>query len=257
MAYTLMPLVNEFTQKQLVLEGNPIVWSYVALTAVVIGVVAGIFPALYLSAFKPVAILKGLKVNDSGALGLRKSLVVVQFTISIVLIISTLMIVRQMQYIQSAKLGFDKDHVVVVTSGRDLTRSERNGYLNAIKQISGVKNAAVSAGIMGRAFSTTRLSAEGSEQEQQLNFASIGYDYLDVIGMQMKEGREFASDFPTDSLNNGILGGPLKQRLGGIILNERAVKEYGLDIRPYRRAHPASTSWRPCTTTRRARPCAN
>jgi putative ABC transport system permease protein len=227
-AYAFMPVVNEFTQKQLVLSGNITVIIYLVLTTVLIGVIAGIFPALYLSSFKPVAVLKGLKVSESGALNLRKSLVVVQFTISIVLIISTLIIAQQMDYLQSSKLGLDKDHVVVIRNGFNLSRSDRNSYLNAVKQLSGVRNAATSSGVMGRAFSTTRLRAVGSEQEQQLNFSSIGYDYLDVLGMEMKEGRGFSSDFPADSLNNGISGGPLNQRLGGIVINEMAAKEFGL-----------------------------
>ena len=88
LAYALVPTVNELTQKQLLLSGNPLVIFYLVMITVLIGVVAGIFPALYLSSFRPVAVLKGLKVSEKGALNLRKVLVVVQFTISIVLIVS-------------------------------------------------------------------------------------------------------------------------------------------------------------------------
>jgi putative ABC transport system permease protein len=227
-AYALIPLVNEFTQKQLVINGRLLIILYLAGTTFFVGLVAGIFPALYLSSFKPVAILKGLKLNERGALNLRKSLVVVQFTISIALIISTLIIAQQMEFIQSSKLGLDKDHVVVVSNGFNLSRSDRSGYLNAVKQLSGVKSAATSGGVLGKGFSTTRLSAVGSDRQQQLNFTSVGYDYLEVVGIEMKEGRGFSADFPSDSLNNGVFGGPLDQRLGGIVINERAAKEFGL-----------------------------
>ena len=87
-AYALTPLVNELTQKQLQMQENPVVMIYLVLVTIFIGVIAGIFPALYLSSFKPVTVLKGLKVNEKGALTLRKFLVLVQFTISAGLIIS-------------------------------------------------------------------------------------------------------------------------------------------------------------------------
>jgi putative ABC transport system permease protein len=228
LAYTLMPTINELTQKQLDMTGNPIVLLYLVGVTIFIGVIAGIFPALYLSSFKPVAVLKGFKLNESGALNLRKLLVVVQFTISITLIISALIISQQMQYVRSAELGFDKDQVVVIHNAGNLSRAERSVTLNSIKELSGVKKASTSGTILGRGFNTTRLRAVGSQQEQQLNFTSVDYDFLDVVGIEMAEGRSFSRDFPADSVNNGILGGPLHQRLGGIVINEQAAKEFGL-----------------------------
>ena len=228
-AFALMPMVNELTQKQLGLSGNPLVVLYLVAITVIIGIIAGVFPALYLSSFKPVAVLKGLKLNEAGAMGLRKALVVVQFTISIALIIGVIIIAQQMDYLQSAKLGFDKDHVVVVRNLRNVSRSEQSVFLDQVKQVPGVKNAATSNIVLGQGFSTTRLRARGSEQEQQLNFAAVGYDFLEVMGIEIIEGRGFSEDFPADSLNNGTSGGPLSQSLGGIVINERAVDEFGLE----------------------------
>jgi putative ABC transport system permease protein len=226
--YAFLPTINELTQKQLELSANPVVIGYMALVIVFIGIVAGIFPALYLSSFKPVAVLKGFKLNERGALNLRKSLVVVQFTISIALIIGALVIVQQMNYLRSANLGFDKDQIIVVRNAGGLSKSDRSSFLNSLKQISGVEKASTSGTVLGQGFNTTRLRAKGAEQEQQLNFSSVDYDYLDVVGIEMKEGRSFSRDFPADSANNGIFGGPLEQRLGGIVINEQAVKEFGL-----------------------------
>ena len=228
-AYALVPVVNELTQKNLTLSGNPLVVLYLGLITIFIGLVAGSFPALYLSSFKPVTVLKGFKLNESGALALRKALVVVQFTISIVLITSVIIIAQQMQFLQSAKLGFDKDHVVVIRNAGNLSRSEQQVFLNEIKQLPGVAKAAMSNAVLGQGFSTSRLRARGSQQEQQLNFAVVGYNYLDVVGIELIEGRGFSEDFPTDSLNNGTSGGPLSQSIGGIVINERAVKEFGLE----------------------------
>jgi putative ABC transport system permease protein len=168
------------------------------------------------------------QLNEKGALNLRKSLVVVQFTISIALIMSALIIVQQMNYLQSAKLGFDKDQVMVIRNAGSLTGGDRSAFLNSLKQLSGVEKAATASTILGQGFNTTRLRAEGSQQEQQLNFTSVGYDFLDVVGIEIKEGRGFSREYPSDTINNGIPGGPLDQRLGGIVINEQAVNEFGL-----------------------------
>lgn len=229
MAYGLIPIVNELTQKELALSGNPLVIVYLGVITIFIGLVAGLFPALYLSSFKPVAVLKGLKLNESGAFALRKALVVVQFTISIVLITSVLIIAQQMEFLGSAKLGFEKDGVVVIRNARNLSRAERNVFFNEVKRLPGVEEAATSNSVLGQGFSTSRLRARDSQQEQQLNFAVVGYNYLDVVGIEIIEGRGFSEDFPTDTLNNGRSGGPLSQSIGSIVINERAVKEFGLE----------------------------
>lgn len=227
-AWLVTPVVNELTQKQLQIISNPIVLMYLFGVTILIGMIAGLLPALYLSSFRPVAALKGLRLTEGGALTLRKSLVVVQFTISIALIISTLIIVQQIDYLQTARLGFDKDQVVVLRNARGLSRADQSSFLNSVKQLSGVQDAATAGGILGQGFSTSRLRAVGSEQEQQLNFGSVGFGYMDVTGIEMAEGHGFTNEFPADTMNNGILGGPMHQRLGGIVINERAVKEFGL-----------------------------
>lgn len=106
--------------------------------------------------------------------------------------------------------------------------SDRNAYLNTIKRLPGVKKAASGNFSLGEGFSTTRLSVKGSDQEIQLNFANVGFDYLDVVGIEMKEGHAFSAKYPADTMNNGIPNGPLEQNIGGIVINETAVKEFGL-----------------------------
>jgi putative ABC transport system permease protein len=227
-AQLLLPVVNELTVKQLSIVDSPAVLAYVLLGALFIGIVAGFFPAIYLSSFKPIAVLKGLKIKETGTLSLRKTLVVVQFTISIVLIIGALIISRQMNFIQSAKLGLDKEQVMVVKNAGRLSLSTRNSFQNAVLQIPGVKKISLSDGIVGGLNWTTGLNLKGSENSQLVNFLNVGNDYTDVLGLELKEGRGFSSQFPADTLNNGIPNGPLEQNIGGIILNERAVKDLGI-----------------------------
>jgi putative ABC transport system permease protein len=223
----LLPIVNDLTAKQLTLFDGPGL-LYAIVGSLILGIVAGFFPALYLSSFKPIAVLKGLKLNDSGALNLRKVLVVVQFTISIVLIIGAVIISQQMHYLRSAKLGLDTEQVMVIRNAGFLSVSDRGAFRNELKQLPGVKEVTASNGFLPNGFSTSRMSVKGSTQQQQINFISVAYNFLDVMGVKVKEGRGFSTNFQADTLNNGIPGGPLEQTIGSIILNETAVKELNL-----------------------------
>jgi putative ABC transport system permease protein len=227
-AQLLIPMVNNITLKQLSVIGNPLTLGFMILAALFVGLIAGLFPALYLSSFKPILVLKGLKLNERGALTLRKALVVVQFTISSVLIIGALIIAQQMKFIQNAKLGIDKEQVIVIKHGGSMPVSDRDAYLNTIKRIPTVKKAASGSFSMGEGFSTTRMKVKGSDKEIQMNFTNVGFDYMNVVGLEMKEGRGFSANYPADTMNNGIPNGPLDQNVGGIVINETAVKEFGL-----------------------------
>jgi putative ABC transport system permease protein len=229
-AQLLLPVVNALTLKELTLIGNPAALLYVLLGALLIGIVAGFFPAIYLSSFKPIIVLKGLKLNERGTLSLRKALVIIQFTISIVLIIGALIISQQMHFIQSAKLGLNKDQVIIVKNAGNLSVADRNSFQNIVTQIPGVKKISTSDGVVGGQNWTNGMNLKGSKNSQLVNFLTVGNDFLDVLGIELKEGRGFSSRFPSDTMTNGIPGGPLEQTIGGIILNETAVKDLGVPI---------------------------
>jgi putative ABC transport system permease protein len=227
-AQLLLPVANALTLKQLTVIGNPGVLGYMLVGVLLLGMIAGFFPAIYLSSFKPIAVLKGLKVSEKGTLSLRKTLVVVQFTISIVLIIGVLIISQQMRYLQSAKLGLNKEQVIVVKNADAMTATQRNVFQNTLLQVQEVKKVATSDGVVGGQNWTNSMSVKGSQNSQLVNFLNVSYDFPDVLGIEMKEGRSFSSNFPADTLNNGIPGGPLEQNIGSIILNETAVKDLGV-----------------------------
>lgn len=227
-AQLLLPVVNELTNKQLTLLGDASLLFYVAAGILFLGIAAGFLPALYLSSFKPAAVLKTFKLNEKGALGLRKILVVVQFSISIVLIMGAIIISQQMHYLMSAKLGLDTEQMLVIKNAGFLSPSSRNAFRNEIAKLPGVKDVTGSDGRLPGHFNTSRVSLKGSSSEQQVNFITVNYNYLDVMEIKLKEGRGFSPNFPADTLNNGIPNGPLEQNIGSVILNETAVKDLNI-----------------------------
>jgi putative ABC transport system permease protein len=226
-AQLLLPVVNTITQKQLTVIGNPAVFGYIIMAALFLGIVAGLFPAIYLSSFKLVTVLKGMWVSDKGTLSLRKAMVVIQFTISITLIIGALVIAEQMHFIQSSKLGLNKDQVVIVKNAWSLSDAEKDAFQNSVLQIPGVKKIAMSDGVIGGQNWTREMHLEGSHNSQPVNFLSVGNDFLDVLGMELKEGRSFSAKFPSDAMKN-VPNDHLKEIIGSVVLNETSVKYLGV-----------------------------
>ena len=228
LAVIILPAFNHFTQKDLSVfsTNSQLVWLMIAGFTLFIGLIAGLYPAFYLSGFRPAFVLKGLHTSGSNTITLRRALVILQFVISVVLIAGSLIINRQLNFMQSAKLGFNKEQVVVVNNLQQSANSE--AFKNALTQIPGVKKASGADGMIGGQNWTTNLRSRGSQNGQLVNFISAGNDVLDVLGINLKEGRGFSAQYPADTLNNGIPGGPLNQVVGSIILNEKAVKDLGV-----------------------------
>jgi putative ABC transport system permease protein len=216
-AQLVLPAINNITHKELsfLLPPDYSILAILLIGAIAIGITAGLYPALFLSSFEPAKVLKGVKMNNRGSFNLRKGLVVVQFTISIVLIIGTLIINKQVDYIQSAKLGFDKEQVVMIPDIGYSNRSEIQALKNNLLQIPGVKKVAISDGIIGGQNWTNGVRLKGAQNSLLLNFLNIDYDFLDVLNLQLKEGRSFSPQFMSDTAD-------------AIILNETAVKQLGI-----------------------------
>ncbi len=174
---------------------------------VLLGLFAGSYPSFFMAGLKPSLVLKGNIRSGFKSSKLRNGLVMLQFTVSIVLIISTLMVQKQLEFMRSKKLGFDKENVVVLNNGDRL--DSYDGFINELKQLSGVQIAGSSE---YRPFSgyngTAALTEEDKENRKLINTALIDYDYAKVLKLTFAEGRNFSRDFPSDSL--------------GVLLNEAA-----------------------------------
>ncbi len=216
-AYLMLPLFNQLSARTLSIPfQQPMLYGIIILSALVVGVLAGIYPSFFLSSFKPVSVLKGHVALGMKSGFIRSALVVFQFTISIFLVIGTLAVNRQLNYIQNKKLGFNKDQVIVIDDAFALGNN-RIPFKDEIMRSGKMENATMTGflPVSGTWRSDNPWWIEGSDPSVQENLVSIqnwrvDYNYIKTLGMSIKEGRDFSLEFPSDS--------------SAVILNEAALK---------------------------------
>jgi ABC-type antimicrobial peptide transport system permease subunit len=197
----LLPAFNQLTGKQAGLSFTP--GFIIALTGItlVTGILAGSYPAWYLSGFKPVLVLKGKLSNMAGESWVRKGLVIFQFTISVVLIVSVLVVYKQMDFIRTRNLGYNKDNILHFASEGNLVR-QLPAFLAEAKKIPGVVDASSMEGNMTGDYSQGGgLEWPGKTPDAGVGFEDLDMDYgmIQMLGLQIKEGRAFSPQFPSDS----------------------------------------------------------
>ena len=202
------PIFSELTEKNLKLfEDGWITLSLIGLV-VVVGFIAGSHPAFVLSKFEPVAVLKGALKSDSRGLWMRKSLVAFQFIITITLIISTLVVYKQLNHMKTKELGFTKDQIAVINlrQNPDLQRRFEAMKAEFLKH-PGVHHAAGSATIPGHFWNDInfRVNTQAGEEMKRLVQQAVDPDYLETYGMNLVAGRNFSREFSTDEQEAFIL----------------------------------------------------
>jgi putative ABC transport system permease protein len=213
----LLPVFNQLAGKVVSPGIFSSAWPVIILlgTAVGIGLLAGIYPAMVLSSFKPVLVLKGrFSTSTKGSL-LRKTLVVTQFTISIFLIIGTIIVYNQMDFMQNRDLGFSKDQMIVLDTNGD---PAKEAFKQAVQSLPGVKSTSLSSSIPGGGNAGAYSEIENKKGDLQianLDLYFVDFDYLNQFKIKMVAGRGFSRDFlATDTAQ-------------AMILNEEAVKLFG------------------------------
>jgi putative ABC transport system permease protein len=204
-AWICMTWFNNLSAKDLQIENllQPTYLSFLMVLAIIVGLLAGIYPAFVLSSFNPIVVLKGKLSSGLKRSTLRNVLVIGQFTMSIFLIAATIIVFKQLNYIQTKKLGFNKDQLLVI-NGTGSLGSNRDAFKNEISKLQGVK-ASSYAGYLpvsnssrnDVSFSTSpEMNSQNSINMQVWN---IDYDYIPLMEMEMVKGRNFSRDFGTDS----------------------------------------------------------
>jgi putative ABC transport system permease protein len=217
MVELLLPSFGQFTGKYLEI-GYLNHWyaipSLVALT-LIIGILSGSYPAFYLSSFKPAEIIQSKIHNGSAKIQLRSILVVVQFTITIILLISTFIVSSQNKFLRNKRLGFNKQNILVVRNTGDLGEQSES-FRQQMLKIPGVKNASRSWTIPGEGFGVSALQIQGDSLMKLYSFEMVNgdYDFINTLDIKVKAGRAFSREYTTDNQS--------------ILINEKAVTALGL-----------------------------
>jgi putative ABC transport system permease protein len=224
LAWMILPSFNILSDKQLFIPFTAgSFWLTVISSAVLIGILAGVYPSFFLSGFKPVNVLKG-NVSLGMKSGLvRSALVVFQFSISILLIICTIAVNRQLGFIQNKKIGFNKDQIIVIKDAYGMG-NQLQSFKEEILKDSRILSGTIS-GFLPVSGTNRNDNSHWPEGKQPtgdnliaLQCWRVDYDYIKTLGMKIKDGRDFSIEFPSDSTS--------------VILNEAAVKMFGYDQDP-------------------------
>lgn len=221
LAAVVLPMFNELTGKLIGVKAflSPYILPVLIILPFVVGLLAGSYPAFFLSAFRPIETLKGKFKLNSKSGGLRNVLVVFQFFTSIVLIIGTLVVYRQLHYIQSKNIGFNKDQVLII-NGTWALGNKADAFKDRVVKLSGVSSGTLSSSlpVSNTDRSNTVISTEAvvtAKSSINIQTWRIDYDYIGTLGMKIIKGRNFSRDFGSDS--------------SAVIINETAAKLWGLD----------------------------
>lgn len=218
LAGLLLPQFNHLTGKQLSLEWRP-AWAGAALgVALATGLLAGSYPAFYLSGFTPASVLKGRLKNGAGEILARKGLVVFQFAVSLFLIVAVLVVYRQLEFAQSKNLGYDKANVLYFDKEGKVSQ-HTDDFLAALRKIPGVLNASAIQQNMvhnGVTSSTYGIEWPGKTEKDLIDFTlrGVDYDLIETLGIPLKEGRSFSRAFGAKE--------------SGLVFNETAIRAMGL-----------------------------
>ncbi|MFT3750493.1 MAG: ABC transporter permease [Agriterribacter sp.] len=212
-----LPFFNKLTEKEMSLHvGNPLFWGVMILFTVITGLLAGSYPAFYLSSFNPVRVLKGnLKAGRSSSLP-RKILVVTQFASSVILMIGTIVIYRQIQFGKNQPIGFDNKGLISVDWSEDISKSY-DAFRNELLNSGAVASICKSNSPPSQIFSNNNGWEWNNSQpvEKTVVFSTIAtdYDYTKTLGVKLIDGRDFSRDFADSN---------------AVLLNQAAVKRMGL-----------------------------
>ena len=210
----LLPVFNRLTQKQLEIHYIQDPFNIVFLLAIglFVGLLAGLYPAFVLSSFRPVTVLKGRFTTSRSGTRMRNALVVLQFAISIICIAMTILVNRQMNFMQQKDLGFDKENMVVIDRAYTL-QNQGEAFKQELHNLPGVVNATGSGTIFtGRGYFGIMFQAGGDPEPKTTRGINIDEDFIDTMGLEIVQGRGFSREF---------------NETRNVIINESTIKEFG------------------------------
>ncbi|MFC1492673.1 ABC transporter permease [candidate division KSB1 bacterium] len=213
-----LPMFNSIADKDLSLFSSGLYLFFLELIGLtlIIGLLSGSYPALFLSKFNPVNVLKGNSPAGSGRSGFRSVLVICQFSISIVLIIGTVIVFNQLNFIKNKELGFDREQVIVLPTGNNRFQMSLPSLKTILNEAPGIEKVSASSRIPGSTIYKNPYIPEGFEQGEfiWMGEMDMDQDFLETLDIELIEGRNFSTDMQTDMQNS-------------VIINETAVRQAG------------------------------
>lgn len=217
-AFIALPVFNELTGKHITMTWflSPTVMLTCLALGVTVGVLAGLYPAIFLSSFKTVQVLKGSATGNHRS-RLRSALVVFQFSISTALIIATIVAYEQLHFLQNIDIGYDKEQIVVIENGRALGTSHAPFKQKLLQdaRVTSVSAASVPIGKAASFGGSEIAPKERNTSNIHAHFFFVDYDFIDAMGMEVVLGRNFSPEFTADSLQTNVL------------INETAMRDLG------------------------------
>ncbi len=211
----LMPFYNQLLGYNLTVSWNsPPIWLFLLGVIIVVGFLAGSYPAIFMSAFSPIQALKGkLKLGKGGSI-FRESLVVLQFSISVMLIIGTIVIVNQMHYIKSKSLGYDKEQTLVVKIDNNDIYDHHKTFKDELQNSGAVSSVSLMSGEPGGFYDVHSFDAEGQQAVFKSRTEFADFEYVKTLGLKIIAGRDFSPAFATDTTNSVLINRTCAKDLG-------------------------------------------
>jgi putative ABC transport system permease protein len=212
--YLLLPTFNLLSGKTLLFSTvlSPAILGAIASIFIVVAVLAGSYPAFYLTSFNPVDVLKGNVRSGMKSKGIRSSLVIIQFSISIALIICTMLVYNQLRFLQEKEIGLDKQNVLVLHNTNRLGNNQ-DAFLEAVSNQTGIVKASFTNNRFPGVDAAIGFHIAGSTRDLMFFFYNTDYNHLEVLKIDLLQGRYFSREFPSDST--------------ACVINEAALRELG------------------------------
>jgi putative ABC transport system permease protein len=188
---------------------------FILLFATFVGLLSGAYPAFYLSSFNPNEVLKKKFYHGSSRNWLRNTLVTIQFIVSIVILLGTLLVASQLRFFQNKKMGFDKDRLLVIER-TDPVKQNMKAFLEELQKCPAIESASLSSGVPGRENGEQGFTLEGRNSTDIfiINTYGANFDYAQTMGIKLKDGRFFSKEYATDSM--------------AVVINEASARYLGL-----------------------------
>lgn len=217
--HAILPLFNALAAKSLSIDlWQPESIALIAGGGLLIGLLSGLYPAVVLARFNPVTVLKGAFSTSGNGLLLRKALVIFQFTVSISMIVGTLVVYQQLQYMRHTQLGFNQEQVIVLPLKSPAVQRSAEVLKETLRRNAAVEQVSLTSGSVGGDMNDKTTfdfyHANGKEQPVSTEYFSVDHDFLDVLQIGLKEGRNFSANLGSDSTGAVLVNEAMLKRLG-------------------------------------------